>query len=222
MEPTTFFAAASRRVILGSPTKQATTGNICVPIRMPLTTESLAAAPDWVTVAYDQVSDSAKEYIPALEEIAGIVVTFDNSKPKGKLFEDPNAKVPSASLKGFVVQRCGEEEDPDVELIFKLYAPFSRDFWQWLGEMATPKNEVYMGFPKSLGKSVVIVKPENTAQMKLAESGPSKIETEALAKDSNPPADYHSAKDRKAKKSGPSDLKAFHERHGAKTRLQRQ
>lgn len=198
MEPTTFFAAASRRVILGSPTKQSTTGNICVPIRMPLTTESLASAPDWVTTAYDQVSNSAKEYIPALEEIAGLVITFDNSKPKGKLFEDPNAKVPSASLKNFVVQRCGDEEDPDVELVFKLYAPFSRDFWRWLGEMATPKNEVYMGFPKSLG---VVTSVAKAAPPKLFDGAPSATEIAALAGDSNPLKDAP-AVPKKGKKSG--------------------
>lgn len=215
MEPTTFFAAASRRVTLGSPTKQSTTGNICVPIRMPLTAESLASAPDWVTVAYEQVSDSAKEFIPALEEIADIVVTFDNSKPKGKLFEDPNAKVPSASLKGFVVQRCGDEENPDVELIFKLYAPFSRDFWRWLGEMATPKNEVYMGFPKSLGKSIAIVKPEDQAQeaLDLATAEASETEKEAFSSDANPPKDPPKAK---GGKSGPKELKAYHDNLASK------
>lgn len=213
MEPVTFFAAVSRRVILGSPTKQATTGNICIPIRMPLTSESLASAPDWVSTAYDQVAESAKTYTPALEELAGLVVTFDNSKPKGKLFEDPNAKVPNASLRGFVVQRCGDEEDPDVELVFKLYCPFSRDFWKWLGEMATPKNEVYMGFPKSLGKSIVVIPPENKAQLKL-DGKPSAAETEALAGDANPPADEPKGR----KKSGPKDLAAFHDKATPKRR----
>jgi hypothetical protein len=217
MEPATFSATSSRRVILGSPTKQATTGNICVPIRMPLTSESLASAPDWVTVAYDQVAESAKKYTPALEEIAGILVAFDNNKPKGKLFEDPDAKVPNASLRSFIVQRCGDEQDPDVELVFNLYCPFSREFWKWLGEMATPKNEVYMGFPKTLGKSVVIVKPEDRAQLKLADAPPSATEKEALAGDANPPKDAPAGKPGK-KKSGPGELKQFHDKVTGKSR----
>lgn len=211
----TFFVAASRRVILGSPTKQATTGNICVPIRMPLTSESLASAPDWVSTAYDQVCQTAKNYTPALEELAGLTVTFDNSKPKGKLLEDPNAKAPGCSLRGFKVQRCGDEEDPDVELVFTLRAPFSRDFWKWLGEMATAKNEVWMGFPKSVGKVIVVVPPENKAQMKLTDAKPSAAETAALAGDANPPADPPKGG---KKKSGPKDLAEFHAKQGQKPR----
>jgi hypothetical protein len=202
METQTFFPNSNRRVIIGSPTKQSTTGRICVAIRMPLTGESLVSAPDWVGECYQAVSQFASDMTPEIEQIADITIAFANDKPKGKLFDDPSARVPSAELKAFCVQRCGEDEDPDVELVFKLYAPFSREFWQWLGEMAGA--EVYMAFPKSLGGGMA----KTTAkQDSLLDEKPTSAETETLKRDTNPPKDETKPK---AKKSGPKDLAAFH------------
>jgi hypothetical protein len=235
-----FFPGSNRRVIIGSPTKQSTTGRICVPIRMPLTGESLVAAPDWVGECYEAVSQFASDMTPEIEQIADITVAFANDKPKGQLFADPSAKVPSAELKGFSVQRCGEDDQPDVELVFKLYANFSRDFWTWLGEMAG--KEVYMAFPKSLGAGMAKPKGE---QQKLAivpaeapaDQPVTAAETEALAGDSKPEdtpgTPEYEEKVRKSmgaeapkprmervvskpRKSGPADLKKFHLEQGAK------
>lgn len=242
MEQQTFFPSSNRRVIIGSPTKQATTRRICVPIRMPLTGESLVSAPDWIGTAYEAVSQYLSEATPEVEQIADITVAFANDKPKGKLFDDPSARVPSAELKSFCVQRCGEDEDPDVELTFKLYAPFTRDFWQWLGEMAGA--EVYMAFPKSLGGAMA--KPQGE-QAKLInepkpETKPSAEETKILAADAKPEdtpgtPEYEKrvaaslGADKAAKgntrlvrvdsprpkKSGPSDLKEYHAKQTEKS-----
>ena len=226
METQTFFPSANRRVIIGSPTKQSTTGRICVPIRMPLTGESLASAPDWIGTAYEAVSQYLSEATPEVEQIADITVAFQNDKPKGRLFADPSARVPSAELKAFCVQRCGEDENPDVELTFKLYANFSRDFWAWLGEMAG--KEVYMAFPKSLGEGVTVHPPAGKQESLIDETKPSKAETEALKGDTKPEdtpgtPEFESATraaitgkgkpQTKAKngKSGPKDLAAFHQ-----------
>jgi hypothetical protein len=204
MQQQSFFPSANRKVIIGSPTKQATTGRICVPIRMPLTGESLVAAPDWVGECYEAVSKYLAQATPEVEQIADITVAFANAKPKGKLFDDPSAKVPSAEMKAFCVQRCGEDENPDVELVFKLYAPFSREFWAWLGEMAGV--EVYMAFPRSLGGGMA--KPDPAVQGTLAvDQEPSEAEKAALRGDANPPAD---APKPKGKKSGAKELAAFH------------
>jgi hypothetical protein len=201
METQTFFPNSNRRVIIGSPTKQSTTGRICVAIRMPLTGESLVSAPDWVGECYQAVSQFASDMTPEIEQIADITIAFANDKPKGKLFDDPSARVPSAELKAFCVQRCGEDEDPDVELVFKLYAPFSREFWQWLGEMAGA--EVYMAFPKSLGGMAKTTAKQDS----LLDEKPTPAETETLKGDTNPPKDETKPK---GKKSGPKDLAAFH------------
>lgn len=112
METSTFFPNSARRVIIGSPTKQSTTGRICVPIRMPLTGESLKSAPEWSDTAFTAVSQYLSEATPEVEQIADITLAFMNSKPEGKLFDDPSAKVPSAELRGFTMVRAGEAEDP--------------------------------------------------------------------------------------------------------------
>lgn len=200
---------------------------------MPLTGESLASAPDWVGECYEAVSEFASEMKPEIEQIADITVAFANDKPKGQLFADPSAKVPAAELKGFSVQRCGEDEQPDVELVFKLYANFSRDFWHWLGEMAG--KEVYMAFPKSLGAGMakpkgeqqpLIISPAQQVDEKV-----SAAEAEALAGDTKPEdtpgTPEFEEKVRKSmgaeapkprmeritsqpRKSGPNELKQFH------------
>jgi hypothetical protein len=224
MQTQSFFPSANRRVIIGSPTKQATTGRICVPIRMPLTGESLASTQDWVSEAFDYVSKGGADATPEVEQIADLTVAFQNDKPSGKLFADPSAKVPSAELKAFCVARCGEAEEPDVELTFKLYAPFSREFWAWLGEMAG--HEVYMAFPRSLGTGMA--KPAE--QGDLVEIAPA--ETAVLNEDTKPedmPGTPEYEKRVSAslgvgktgprltrvdppqkKKSGPKELAAFH------------
>ena len=213
METQTFFPSSNRRVIIGSPTKQSNTGRICVPIRMPLTGESLVSAPDWVGECYEAVSKFASGMTPEIEQIADITVSFHNDKPKGTLFDDPSARIPSAELKGFNVQRCGDDEEPDVELVFKLYAPFAREFWIWLGEMAGA--EVYMAFPKSLGQGVQVQLPSG----KLIDEAPTPAETAALSgdrklEDTPGTKEFENATRAaitgKGKKSGPKDLAAYH------------
>jgi hypothetical protein len=241
METQTFFPSTNRRVIIGSPTKQSTTGRICVPIRMPLTGESMVGMPDWVGEAFEAVSQFLDSATPEVEQIADLTLAFANDKPKsnGKLFDDPSVRVPSAELKAFSVLRAGDAEDPDVELNFKVYAPFTRDFWKWLGEMAGA--EVYMAFPKSLGAGMA--KPDKASQEKLPiEEKPTEAETAALQNDTKPEdtpgtpeyekrvaaslgADkaakprlerVESPRPRKNSKSGPNQLKAYHQNQVAK------
>lgn len=224
MEQQTFFPSANRRVIIGSPTKQSTTGRILVPIRMPLTGESLVSAPDWIGTAYEAVSQYLSEATPEVEQIADITVAFANDKPKGQLFADPSAKVPSAELKAFCVQRCGEDENPDVELTFKLYASFSRDFWVWLGEMAG--KEVYMAFPKTLGGGMA---KDGATQTTLVETKPSAADTETLKGDTKPEnvpgtPEYENgvrASITGKGKSGPKELAKFHATQGGKGKAAR-
>jgi hypothetical protein len=179
----TFFTGTKRRVLIGSPTLQGATRRICVPIRMPLSGESLIGMPDWLGEAYTAVSRFASEMTPEIEQIADITLAFANSKPADALFEVPAAKVPQAELRAFNVERTGDAEEPEVELKFKAYTPFMRDFWSWLGEMAG--KEAYMAFPSSLGNAVVTVKP-GEGQMSLPDSEATEEETAILASDSKP------------------------------------
>jgi len=196
MDKTTFFPGSSRRVVLGSPTLQTSNRRICLPVTMPLSDGSVVGMPDWLGIAFEQVSKHCKTFIPEIEQLVDLTLAFDNDKPKGELFEAPSAKVPAAEIRKFVVLRAGEPEDPEVELHFKAYIPFTRDFWGWIGEMAG--HEVFMGFPRSLGAKAA--PPEQTS---IAE-----VETQALSSDMNPPADETKPK---KKKSGPKDLAQFHQ-----------
>lgn len=184
MEQNRFFTGTNRRIVLGSPTLQSTSRRICIPIRMPLSGESVIGMPDWLGEAYTAVSKFASEMTPEVEQIADIVLAFDSAKPADGLFELPAAKVPQAELRSFNVQRAGDAEDPDVELAFKAYMPYARDFWAWIGEMAG--KEVYMAFPSSLGNKVVSVSSET--QMTLDTPGASD-EAAILANDTKPEDD---------------------------------
>jgi hypothetical protein len=156
MESTTFFPGANRRVTLGSPTKQCSNGRIVFAVQMPLTGESFASLPDWVGSGFEAVSKAFTEVNPEVQEVSDLALAFSNDAPKGELFAPPSARLPGASLKGFKIVRAGEPDDPEIELHFKAYGPFTRDFWAWIGEMAG--QEVYMAFPSTVGGTVTVAK----------------------------------------------------------------
>lgn len=215
METSTFFPGTSRRITLGSPTLQTSNRLICIPISMPLTGESFVGMPDWVGNAYEQVAKFFSHVDPEMQQITDVTLHFSNDKPSSEMFAAPSAKVPAANLRKFEVLRVGETENPDgpdVEMHFKAYAPFTRDFWAWIGEM--PGEEVYMAFPSSLGGKIAIAPKQTDIDEVAAE------ESKILADDSNPPADAPPtrSKNRKSGKNGPQELKAFHENEVAKGR----
>ena len=203
------FAGAQRRVLLGSVTKQHSTGRIVVSVRMPLTGESLANLPDWLSSGYDAVAKNFTQVEPEIREISDLTLHFWNDAPKNELFRRPSAKLPGASIKGFLIARCGEEENPEVELRFKVYGPFTREFWAWIGEMSG--EEVYMGLPPTATKSAAAA--EGTAELPLEQPA-----GESTAAEPNIPGitPTHETKKKHGKKSGPSELRAEHELHLAR------
>jgi len=154
MQSAKFFPGANRRVTIGSPTKQCSSGRIVFPVSMPLTGESVVSMPEWVGNAYTAVSQSFTEVNPEVQEVSEISLAFSNDAPTDELFAPPSAMLPCASLKGFKIVRAGEAEEPEVELHFKAYGPFAREFWAWIGEMAG--HEVYMAFPATVGGTVAV------------------------------------------------------------------
>jgi len=152
MEQATFFPGANRRVTIGSPTKQCSNGRIVFGVVMPLTGESFASLPEWVGKGYEAVAGAFNEVNPEVQEVSDLSLAFSNDKPAGELFAPPSARLLGASLKGFRIVRAGDPDDPEVELHFKAYGPFTRDFWAWIGEMAG--HEVYMAFPATISGTV--------------------------------------------------------------------
>ena len=242
MESVTFFPGANRRVTLGSPTKQCSNGRIVFAVQMPLTGESFAGLPDWVGSGFEAVSKNFMEVNPEVQEVSDLALAFSNDAPKGELFAPPSAKLPGASLKGFKIVRAGEPDDPEIELHFKAYGPFTRDFWAWIGEMAG--QEVYMAFPSTVGGTVTVAKTAPVDDDEGLDLEPEAGEIESLSgdipedpslseefgeefedqvrKSMGAPEPFgdkprlvdarETAAERKARKSGPKELKAYHEK----------
>jgi len=138
MSETTFFIRGrnkgnERKIILSSatllvgkaPTK---TKRIKMKARLPL--NGKAGAPDWVTNAMVFVSQSHDIVSPQVE-FSGFDIVFSDEN----LFAEAKARAQKCQLRSFVIQEAGESENPDVEMQFLIYAPFSRGLWQWCGQM---------------------------------------------------------------------------------------
>lgn len=227
-----FFPGTHRRITIGSPTKQCSNGRIVFPIQMPLSGESFVGMPDWIGAGFRAVTDSFTEVEPEVQQVSDLVLAFNNDKPKGELFAPPSAKVPGSELKGFKITRVGDPENPEIELQFKAFAPFTRDFWAWIGEMAG--KEVFMAFPSSLsGRVVAMPGPtlplgEDSAAGGASSAAEDKSEpkpdsptlTEQLgpefesqvAESLGTPAGKAKAAAKAGKKNGPADLRAHHEK----------
>ena len=179
MEQKTFFPGPQRRVTIGSPTKQSSNGRFVFSIAMPLSEESLTGMPPWIKEGYEAVSKTLREACPEIEQVADITLAFSNDKPAGELFARPSAKIAAADLRGFKILRAGDSEDPEIELHFKAFAPFSRDFWAWIGEMCG--KEVWMAFPASLSGTLAATQTSGTlpltenADAPQGDSGPAAV-----------------------------------------------
>lgn len=174
----TFFPGAGRRITVGSPTLlvgKNKTRKIRLPITMPLTGESFTSMPDWIGEAFEAVSNFASEMTPDVQEIPDIAITFKapTKEANGALFETEVAKIAQGELKKFNVCRSGESENPDVDLKFVVYAPFARELWRWLGEMAG--EEVKMHFPS--GKPAVdVAQPDQQGELIPAEQSVANVQ----------------------------------------------
>ena len=145
MKPNDVLTSTLQGVILGSVTKQSSNGRIVVQMRMPLTGDNMGRLPDWVTRAYEDVSKKYSDVEPEVQEMSDLAIAFANDNQAGVMFAKRAVKIASASLRGFKVTRTGKSDAPEVELQFKLYLSFAREFWAWAGEMAG--EDVYMTFP---------------------------------------------------------------------------
>jgi hypothetical protein len=242
MKTESFFPGTHRRITIGSPTKQCSNGRIVFPIQMPLTGESFIGMPDWIGAGFNAVRDSFTEVEPETQQVGDLVLAFNNDKPAGELFAPPSAKVPGSELKGFKIVRVGDPDNPNIELQFKAFAPFTRDFWAWIGEMAG--KEVYMAFPSSLSGRVVASKGPN---LPLEQGDTAEGATEATAGVSEPmpasptlteelgpefesqvrtamgakaagPRMVDARPSGKTRKSGPKDLADFHVKAAGRSR----
>jgi hypothetical protein len=145
MKPNELLSSALQHVIMGSVTKQSSNGRIVVQMRMPLNGDNMGTLPDWVARAYEDVSKKYSDVEPEVQEMSDLAIAFANDNQDGVMFAKRAVKVASASLRSFKVTRTGKPDSPEVELQFKLYLSFAREFWAWAGEMSG--EDVYMTFP---------------------------------------------------------------------------
>jgi hypothetical protein len=109
--------------------------------------------------------------------------------------------VPHSELKKFVCLRTEDPDDADIELQFKSYSSYSREYWIWLGEIAGTKADIYMAFPTTMG---VVAKPaEKSGTLNLDADEKHPLDTER-GRNADVVVIPASAK------SGPKELAQFH------------
>lgn len=97
---------------------------------MVLSGKKTAGMPDWLAQAYEFVAKSHDTVTPEVQ-LSGFDVTFSADH----LFGDRVVLAPKCQLRGFEITEIGDSENPDVALLFSLYAPFSDKLWRWCGQM---------------------------------------------------------------------------------------
>ena len=214
METKQILATSLQAVILGSVTKQSSNGRIVVQMRMPLNADSLGTLPDWAARAYEDVSKKYTDVDPEVQEMSDLAIAFSNDNNAGVMFAKRAVKVAQASLRGFKVTRVGKPDEPEVELQFKLYLQFAREFWAWAGEMAG--EDVYMTFPAPKPEQGPVAETADLPLEQAASTVTSPSLEEATG-EAEPAADTGPAGKAKAgkkdtAKSGPGNLREFHKK----------
>ena len=141
MSEHTFYARGrnkgnERKVILSTatllvgkaPTKQK---RIKLKLRMPLSGRAkLAGTPEWITAAHTFVAQNHDVVCPSIE-FKGFDIQFSDDS----LFSG-DVKSPKCSMRGFEIAESGDSEQPDIDMTFTVYAPFSTALWEWVGQYA--------------------------------------------------------------------------------------
>ena len=98
-------------------------------IRLPLNGNKPVGTPDWITNAMTFVAQSHDIVTPQVE-LSGFDISFSDDTLFAK-----EVSANKCDLRKFVVMETGDAEEPDIELQFVIYAPFSTGLWKWAGQM---------------------------------------------------------------------------------------
>ena len=142
MSESTFFVRGrnkgnERKIILSSATllvgkAPAKTKRIKMKVRMPLNGNKPVGTPEWVMNAAEFVAKSHDVVTPQVE-LSGFNLSFTDDQ---SLFEDSKAQAQKCQLQKFVISEFGDSEDPEVQMTFTIYAPFSSALLKFCGQMA--------------------------------------------------------------------------------------
>lgn len=133
-----------RKVTLGPPqmliSKPPTKSKrIKLKLTMGLSTQKHTGAPEWITNAFEFVS---KNHDPVAPEVD--FKGFDINFATENLFQQDGITAVKSQLRSFRIEEQGDSENPDVVMVFYVYAAFSTALWEWLGQMAG--DEVWAKF----------------------------------------------------------------------------
>jgi len=99
-------------------------------LTMPLTGHALVGMPGWLGEAHDAVAKSINTATVDVSFKGMNIEVFATDQSDRQLI------MHNCQLMKFAVVRSGESENPDVNLLFNAYAPFSTDAWKWAGDIS--------------------------------------------------------------------------------------
>lgn len=99
-------------------------------LSMPLSGKASVGMPGWLADAWEFV-EKTKDEVSQHTQFGAVDLQFSGDD----LFSKP-AKAPKSQLNKFAVVSVGDKEEPDTELQFVAYAPFSKGLLDWCGQFA--------------------------------------------------------------------------------------
>ena len=200
------------------PTKEK---RISIKVRMPLSTGGTGTgtmgAPEWLDRSYIFVSQNHSTISDDIE-FKGYALEFSSEN----LFGEPILAGDSI-MRGFEITEMGNEETPDVVLSFTIRIPFSCKRWEWLGNFVG--EDVWVKFTPGEAGTVRVETEQDGTLLDDGENDededdePQTIEGEVDDPDEDeeatvdaPDGDPRLSLVASGGKSGPKNLKAFHEK----------
>lgn len=205
-----------------APTKEK---RIRIKVRMILSGHPNMGAPEWLSACEVFVSQHHDVVSPSIE-----FKGYDLHFSADNLFGQEGTKSPRCTMRSFEVHECGDSEEPDVACSFVIYTGFSTALWAWLGQYGG--DSCFCSFTPGLGDPQVATLGEGQDTFVLSAGDESDDEInegegsgDAQEEEEDDLSDLNHADDDvkddipeeeeepvAAGKSGPADLKAYHEK----------
>ena len=99
-------------------------------IRMYLTGQKMTGMPEWIANAMTFVAKS-HDIVTPQNDLSGFEIAFSNDSLFAK-----EVVANKCDLRKFVIMETGDADEPDVEMQFMIYAPFSTSLLKWAGNYA--------------------------------------------------------------------------------------
>lgn len=94
------------------------------------------------------------------------------------LFRKKPVEAPKCEIKNFTCKHVGDSDEPDTALEFAIYAPFSTDLWNWLGQQGGETFTMAFDYAPLAGDVVVANDKQETLVLEGQEETSSSDEQE--------------------------------------------